>query len=330
MQSRRQIWSLGLAALLLAGGRARAADDYLVIDLAEGPEAKSYPISYLNAAPADGWTDEYKTTKLVLRRIPAGTFTMGSPANELERDANEVQHQVTLTKDFYLGVFEVTQKQWERVMGRWPSHFTNSVCRDTRPVEQVSYLQIRERGEANKPLALSWPQTAEVGPDSFMGKLRARTKLATLDLPTEAQWEYACRAGRATALNSGQDLTGKEPCPNLSAVGRYWENGGQDHSPGCQLKAGTAAVGSYQPNKWGLYDLHGNVWEWCLDAPGKYPGAVKDPVGPEPEESPGTIRVQRGGSWYDGAGFCRAATRYSLMPLAGSNSSGLRLAMTPP
>lgn len=123
----------------LTANDGSASGDYMVIDLSGGPSASSYPVSYLAAVPSGGWTEEHKTTKLVMRKIPAGTYTMGSPEGELGRYSAETQHQVTLTKDFFIGVFEVTQKQWERVMGTWPSYFTNATYRDSRPVEQVSY-----------------------------------------------------------------------------------------------------------------------------------------------------------------------------------------------
>ncbi|MFZ4397806.1 MAG: sigma-70 family RNA polymerase sigma factor, partial [Kiritimatiellia bacterium] len=118
--------------------------DYLVLDLSGGPSVSNYPVGYLSAVPPGGWSDEYKTTKLVLRKIPAGSFTMGSPTNELGRyelgrSDHETQHTVTITKAFYMGVFEVTQRQWELVMGNRPSFFTNSSYYLTRPVEQVSY-----------------------------------------------------------------------------------------------------------------------------------------------------------------------------------------------
>ena len=257
-----------------------SSGDYLVIDLSGGPAALSYPVSYRASVPAGGWTEEYKTTKLVLRRIPATSpdFTMGSPSGELGRYSDETQHQVTLTKDFYIGVFEVTQKQWERVTGNWPSYFNNATYRDSRPVEQVSYYDIRENPN-NSAISPNWPQSAQVHADSFMGRLRAKTGLSTLDLPTESQWEYACRAGTATALNSGKNLTGTDSCPNMSEVGRYWYNGGSWYSQGCAPSAGTATAGSYLSNVWGLYDMHGNVWEWCLDWYGTYPGNVQDPLG---------------------------------------------------
>ena len=130
-------WNRNLAVLSFALTAQLPA--YLVVNISGGATATNYPVSYLDAVPSGGWTDGYKTTKLVLRRISAGTFTMGSPSGELGRiDSNESQHIVTLAKDYYIGVFEVTQKQWERVMGDWPSYFTNATYREFRPVEQVS------------------------------------------------------------------------------------------------------------------------------------------------------------------------------------------------
>ncbi len=278
------------------------SDSYLVVDLSGGTNASSYPVSYLSSAPADGWPDEYKTTKMVLRWIPAGTFTMGSPTNEFGRGSTETQHQVTLTQPFYVGVFEVTQKQWERVMGTWPSYFTNASYRDSRPVERVSYNMIR-----GSSAGYGWPTNSNVDAASFMGKLRARTG-KTFDLPTESQWEYAGRAGTTTAFNSGKNLTVWDRCPNMSEVGRYLYNGGNSSGQTVDTSGATAKAGSYPPNQWGLYDIHGNVWEWCLDWYGTYPGTVSDPKG----VTTGTGRVLRGGGWGYGAWACRVAFRYSI------------------
>lgn len=275
------------------------AGDYLVIDLSAGPSASSYPVSYLSAIPPGGWTDEYKTTKLVLRRIPAGTFTMGSPAGEQGRYSVEAQRQVTLTKDFYIGVFQVTQKQWERVMGYWPSYFNNVTYRDSRPLEQRSWNDIRGG---------TWPG-GQAASGTFMQRISDRTGLS-FDLPTEAQWEYACRAGTTTALNSGKNLTNTGSCPNMSEVGRYWFNGGSGFSQGGSTAVGTAKVGSYVPNAWGLYDMHGNVWEWCLDWYAASPQGTIDPVG----AASGSNRVRRGGGCYSNARYCRSATRRSVTP----------------
>lgn len=301
--------------------------DYLVIDLSEGSTATNYAVSYLDGAPPGGWDDAYKTTKLVLRRIPAGTFTMGSATNQLGRSTNEVRHQVTLTRDFYIGVFEVTQKQWERVMGAWQGYFGNITNRDSRPVELVSYYVIRENGGFGA-ISPHWPQSSQVHSNSFMGRLRAKTGLETLDLPTESQWEYACRAGTVTALNSGYDLINATNDAHMAEVGRYrWNHpGGYSTSSGVSTSSGTAKVGSYVANAWGLYDMHGNVSEFCLDWYGPYPGTVTDPPG----VSSGTNRVSRGGGWASQASDCRSANRVGSLPYSQGVDVGLRVAAVLP
>ena len=306
---------------------------YMVVDLSAGPDSANYPISYLGAVPDGGWSDEYKTTKLVLRRIMAGTFTMGSPTNELGRDLYESPHVVTLTKDVYIGVFEVTQKQWERVMGNWPSYFSNVTYREARPVEHVSYYEIREnplpetdylhKGSAISP---NWPQSDQVHADSFMGRLQAKTGLA-FNLPTEAQWEYACRSGTTNALNSGFDLTNTSADVHMDAVGRYWNNGGSGYSSTGTTAVGTAKVGSYQPSPWGLYDMHGNVGEWSLNWFETSPTGALDPPGPEGY----SFRVVRGGGCFDDAMDCRSADRFAIVPPAWRGDYlGFRLSLTLP
>lgn len=276
---------------------------YMVIDLSGGVDAHTYPVSYLTAIPEGGWSEEYKTTKLVLRLIPPGTFMMGSPTDELGREeggysGKETLHQVTLTQPFYIGIFELTQKQWQLVMGSNPSDYKN----DPRPVERVSYNAIR--GSVN---GSAWPTHNQVDANSFMGRLRSKANLL-FDLPTEAQWEYACRAGTSTALNSGKNLTATASCANMHEVGRYYYNradgkGGYNNYH--------TAVGFYLPNAWGLYDMHGNVFEWCLDwyVSNLGSGAKTDPKGP----ASGNYRILRGGSWSAGRGgdafACRSAGR---------------------
>ena len=292
---------------------------YLVIDLSGGPNAASYPVSNLTDIPSGGWTDEYKTTKLVLRRIDPGTFTMGSPTGEAGRQADETQHEVTLTHSYYIGVFELTQRQWELVMGNRPSAFSNTVCYATRPVERVSYNQIR-----GADLGKWWPQMNTVDETSFMGKLRAKTG-RLFDLPTEAQWEYACRAGTTTALNSGKNLsaaTGVDA--NMAEVGRYYYNSGAYNNSydynGSTDETGTAKVGSYLPNAWGLYDMHGNVREFCLDwfAANNLNGTT-DPIGPET----GTRRTSRSGGFDNYSNWCRSSSRGD--PSSSSINAGIGL-----
>lgn len=296
---------------------------YVVVDISAGTSAENFPVSYLASVPPGGWSDEYKATKIVLRRVPAAVsaFTMGAPSGELGWISDEIQHLVTLSQEFYICVFEVTQKQWERVMGTWPSYFNNVSYRDTRPVETVSYANIR-----GSTIGANWPASSGVDESSFIGMLRLKTG-KTFDLPTEAQWEYACRAGTSTALNSGSNLTSTGKCPNMGVVGRYWFNGGSGYTQSGDPSVGTAKVGSYLPNAWGLYDMHGNVWEWCLDWYGVYPGTVNDPVG----ASTGTYRVYRGGRWF-GTDFvaacdCRSARRSYETPGATGNGIGFRVVL---
>ena len=248
---------------------------YAVVDLSGGPNATSYPVRYTNIAP-DLKDDTCRTTELWLRRIPAGTFTMGSPEDEVVHQKNETQHEVTLTRDYYIGVFECTQRQWELVMGTNPSYFNNVDYYATRPVEQVTYDMIRGMGVQ---AGLGWPTYGHiVDAGSFMCKLQEKTGLV-FDLPTEAQWEYACRAGTTTALNSGKNLRSTGNDANMGLVGRYSTNGGSGYSQNCPPSKGTAKVGSYLPNAWGLYDMHGNVKEWCLDWYDIYDeGAVAKPL----------------------------------------------------
>ncbi len=279
---------------------------YLVIDLSGGKDAASYTISYLGAEPQGGWTDEYKTTKLVLRRIQPGTYKMQNATD------------VTLTKPFYIGVFEVTQRQWELVMGTKPSYFSNASYYAARPVEQVSYNMIR--GSAS---GAGWPGSSAVDATSFIGKLRAKTGIEDFDLPTEAQWEYACRAGTTTHYNNGKNYTNSGYDAAMDEVGRYRYNfpsGNTSCSSSSDLSAGTANVGSYLPNAWGLYDMHGNVWEWCLDWYGTLLYGT-DPGG----SSFGSVRMLRGGSWNNYTYSCTSSYRYSYSPSLGSSSYGFRL-----
>ena len=269
------------------------AAPYIVIDLSGGANAASYPVRFSAAGPNLD-DDTCRTTELWLRLILPGTFTMGSPETELGRRSNETQHSVTISKPFYLGVFEVTQKQWTLVMGTNPSRDLG----DTYPVANMYLEHIR-----GSFVGANWPLHSQVDADSFLGKIRARTAL-NLDLPTEAQWEYACRAGTTTALNNGKDLENTSQDAAMAEVGRYRYNE-SDGKGGYYY----AKVGSYRANAWGLYDMHGNVWELCLDWYGNYAtGAQTDPVG----AASGSYRVMRGGSHYIDALYCRSAYRYDL------------------
>jgi len=317
---------------------------YCAVDVTGGPATNSYPVYYYVSAEgvSGGVTNElYKTLRILMRRIgPTGGegFTMGSPVNETGRiAAREAQVQAVLTKGYYAGVYEVTQGQWYQVMGdtaqAWPSRWSNNDYKLTRPVEQVSYYDIRENINNTDDAAVGWPTNDAVTAGSFMGRLRSKTGLAGFDLPTEAQWEYACRAGTTGALNDGTvNITNSNSDARLDLLGRYQYNGGRingttDPAQGCTTANATAAVGTYAPNAWGLYDMHGNVWEWCLDwfADAAMEGG-DDPDGADS----GSLRVFRGGSWYNPAAACRSAFRHNLVPSNRGNDVGFRLFRTLP
>ena len=258
---------------------------YCVVDLSNGANALSYPVTYMADPPSGGFNvNEYKTTKLVLRYIKAGTFKMSNTNN------------VTLTKPFLCGFFEVTQKQYELVMGSNPSKDKGNM----RPVEMVSYTMIR--GSTN---GAEWPSSYAVDATSFMGKLRARTGL-DFDLPTEAQWEYACRAGTTTTYSYGN-----------SANGNYmWYSNNSDSK--------SHDVGTKLPNPWGLYDMHGNISEWCLDwYASSLTSGVTDPKGP----SSGSQRVQHGGQFSLGADSCTSSARVGIAPSGAYGNRGFRIVM---
>jgi formylglycine-generating enzyme required for sulfatase activity len=294
---------------LTAGGNA-GVSPHLVIDLSGGAAAGFYPIKSYDVLPGLTNSVPYQTTNLLLRLVPNGSFAMGSPTGEVGRYTEETQHSVTLTNQaFYLGVFELTQAQWGRVMGTNPSDDWGSKDdADNQPVQRVGYTEIRGG-------AAGWPLDGQVDTNSFLGRLRARTGLTTLDLPTEAQWEYACRAGTTNALNNGKDLKDPYSCTEMDAVGQY------SASPNGVPR--TVPCGSYVPNPWGFYDMHGNVAEWCLDWSGAYAaGAQENPVG----AASGTQRIVRGGHWQAPAQDCRSAARSRADPDTKTNRIGFRLA----
>ena len=210
------------------------------------------------------------------------------------RYGNETQHQVTLTQPFYMQQTEVTQAQWETVMGSNPTYFSWRDC-PTCPVETVSWYDVQD----------------------FITALNSRGE-GTYSLPTEAQWEYAARAGSTTAFANGDITDINYPDPNLDAIGWYRGNN-------FDLSV-TKPVAQKLPNAWGLYDMSGNVEEWVQDLYGSYPTtAVTDPTGPET----GFYRVLRGGSWYNYARDCRSAYRDLDAPDVRYRSFGFRLLMQP-
>ena len=300
------------------------AAPYMVVDLSGGVDALSYPVSYLSSVPEGGWGDEYKTTKLVLRLIPPGIFMMGSPSDATGRGRYEDLHGVVLTKPFYIGVFEVTQKQYQLVMGTTPvASNWSSLAGDMRPVSYVSYNNIR--GSVN---GAGWPTHNQVDANSFMGRLRSKVNML-VDLPTEAQWEYACRAGTSTALNSGKNYDGGNNCNEVAR----WNNNQSDGKGG--YNSYTTKVGSYKENTWGLYDMLGNVAEFCRDYWNNGLGnrGVIDPKGPTTpykRYSDYNERVFKGGA-YSSTSACRSAYHEGRMeyPSGTSSSVGFRVFCSP-
>jgi len=255
---------------------------YLALVLARGLHAQGMP------APSS-----YDTLlrlgdgiNLYFQHIPSGTFQMGSPDTEPMRGGDEGPvHEVAITEDFYFGTFEVTQAQWEKVMGDNPAIFQTLETSPTHPVEYVSWNDCQ----------------------AFIAKLNAMD-MGKFRLPTEAEWEYACRAGTTTAYFWGDEMA---------------KNGSSDYAwANSRSFARTNPVGMKKPNPWGLYDISGNVWEWCGDWFGPYEeGRQTDPQGPDS----GKMKVFRGGSWYDFYESHRSANRHKHAPDEHYTAIGMRL-----
>ena len=238
----------------------------------------------------------YATTKLVLRHVHAGSFKMG----------DNVNISTTLTKDFYAGVFEVTEAQWQMIMN-------GTVGTSMKPKALVSYNDIR--GATNSVPSVNWPTTGTtVSSTSLIGELRAVTGLTTFDLPTDAQFEYLCRAGTTSYYNDGESSSADTSVLNRLA---WWLN----NSSGA-----THTVGGKEMNGWGLYDTHGNVWEMCLDWSASQTGGT-DPVGP----TSGSARVCRCGAYDSAANRNSSSARGTAAPSDSTGSvKGFRLILNLP
>ena len=307
------------------------APDYMVVDLANGTAASDRVRYYPSEDYLPGGllsNEAYWTTKLVMRRIRARgiPWTMGYEGEiNTTGAANAGRHVVALTNDYYIGVFPITQGQWKTVGAgnsfNEPSYFTNSAYAARRPVERVSFTDIRtyipqqlasfqHNASAAAREQYQWPNPPH--PDSFLGYLRTRTGSAIdFDLPGEAQWEFACRAGTTVGFwNNGSRVTGENIDGNLP--GRYIGNTAlQQQLPNrnCDDSEGTKPVGSYGKNAWGLYDMHGNVLEWCLDNwqadITKLNGVINSdrgaPIAADGASGGNCECVVRGGSWQTAA-----------------------------
>ena len=258
----------------------------------------TYPDNF-PASWASGWGEDpyglwmtfnYKGIRHLFRWCEPGTFLMGSPEDEPERGSDETQHPVTLTRGFWIAETPVTQALWEIFMGDNPSRFKGAEL----PVEQVSWNDAQR----------------------FINKLNGIKPELQLCLPTEAQWEYACRAGTTTPFSFGDNITTDQ----VNYNGNYLYNDGNTG----EYRSQTVEVKSLPPNAWGLYQMHGNVLEWCQDRYGQYPRqSLTDPQG----ATSGTSGVVRGGSWiYDGED-CRSAARFSGDPANRNDYCGFRLAL---
>ena len=302
--------------------------DYMVVDISTAakpntwryyPDAESVPGGVLG-------NEAYRKTALLMRKIQAKdvTWTMGS-IGEDGRGVNETSRIIALTNDYYMAVFETTQEQWRQVMGDWPAAtgsgsytFTNALYRAMRPAQNISYNEIRTSGVAGTyNVGNEYPNAPHA--NSFLGKLKTRTGV-DFDLPSEAQWEFACRAG------NGEGYWGDGYIyMNATIPGRHKDNGGWVEGDYANVgpENGAAICGSYAPNSWGLYDMHGNVAELCLDW---YQATVPANIGSRPNINPanpvqsldGTSfsgsykpKTKRGGSFAHASYHARSAARNS-------------------
>ena len=264
---------------------------------ATGEETKADRASADSATPAPKAGDRMEIEiapgiKMAFRWCPPGKFMMGSPATEERRSTNETQHEVTLSNGFWLAETEVTQAQWRAVTSEEPTNFLG----DKLPVQSINWHKAQ-----------------------YFVNLAKKSAGMTMRLPTEAEWEYACRAGATTPFAYGNFMNGTEA--NIDGDNPQPYN----HPKGPSRKK-PIEVASFKPNAWGLHDMHGNVLEWCADWYGDFTSApATDPTGPEKGEQ----RVARGSSWDDFGSQCRSACRDRYEPTRGVGDLGFRPVLSP-
>lgn len=245
---------------------------------------------HLQPVPKPGTIDKEPVTGMEFVWVPEGCFTMGSPVSELKRDQDEGPNQEVCVNGFWMGRFEVTQYQWQKLMNNNPSSFKNG---PDFPVENVSWQDVQ----------------------AFVQKMSSLKKEYSVGLPTEAEWEYACRAGSATAYAFGQSITAEQA--NIRAKSNSGLNGS------------TVRVGSFQPNQWGIYDMHGNVWEWCEDwyDPEFYKTLKPKAMNPIAIQDKSGKKVLRGGSWLADVQQARCANRHRAAPDEKTDQIGFRVVL---
>ena len=342
----------------LANGGARAVvtawaldnkPDYMVVDISAAAQPNTqryYPAA--DFVPGGVANSLYKTTTLLMRKIMAKdvTWTMGSTTleNQSRYAAREGTHQVSLTNNYYIGVYEVTQSQWSQVATNSSNTANSQTEGFMRPMEKLCYNEIRlkvdskDAATSSEIANYSWPKAPN--PSSFLGLLRLKAGL-DFDLPSEAQWEFAARAGNGCGYwNNGLPILNTTPDANLNLLGRNESNGGMPQGNAPDSSAGptngTAIVGSYSPSSWGLYDMHGNVKEWCLDwyadditgIDGKVNINPANPANTLSGNSSGGNRVCKGGAFYGGAGSNRPAYRAGGAPTGRDSGTGIRVICT--
>ena len=337
---------------VIAAGGARAKvtawaldnpPDYMVVDISAGAQPntqKYYPAVDFLPGGILGNSD-YRESSLVMRKVPAAgvEWMMGSIAESGRTKEKEASHKAMIADNYYLGVFPVTQSQWALVQAtrQFPSCFQYEADKKWRPVENICYNEIRLcDATTSDNSAYYWPKNPHGG--SFLGRLRTKTGIA-FDMPSEAQWEYACRAGNGEGKwGDGSDYTSSSTDANLTRLACYGRANIQNsvsegNTTWSAADGGTMPVGTHEPNAWGFYDMYGNTFEmcldWCEDDISAHGGAVNiDPNAPEKDLSGnnGTYRVCRGGSYRHGAGSCRSAYRTELIAAGRYNIYGLRLA----